>query len=202
MCKMYAFLRMTSPIRLIRSIFDWLAFFSKTSKKTRLSGKKKWTLLLTSYTCTYSVCVWLIDSSLPMTYCFQCCKGKHITSLSLIHTSTAVTGTLPTHFHRPWTRSRYVYYVNCAGWGTNPYSKALSQLYQKVKLQKSVEMHNSETHGLSSHIHRQMQITSNEKQEVLDSAFCPRTSCSKLPITASTTCSIAVSWKTWSSALQ
>lgn len=33
----------------------------------------------------------------------------------------------------------------------------------KVDLQKSVEMGNSETHGLSSQIHRQMQITSNEK---------------------------------------
>lgn len=33
----------------------------------------------------------------------------------------------------------------------------------KVELQESTEKHNPETHGLTSQIQRQMQITSNEK---------------------------------------
>lgn len=54
-CKMHALLKMTSPIRLTNFIFHW--YFSLRHQESRTFRGGKWTLLLTSNTCTFSVCI-------------------------------------------------------------------------------------------------------------------------------------------------
>lgn len=91
----------------------------------------------------YTSCVHMLTDRPPLTvaHCLQFCKGKHHhfpKPESNIHRSDR---TLHPQFHRTRTRARYyVHCINCAGWGTNPYSKGLYfilQLHQKQNCKRA-----------------------------------------------------------------